>query len=109
MSSNMCRPWCPGSRSCVGPQQLMRNCAGPLELTGEDNIGTRPCCGGMIKCQDQLGLRTWCSSTGKCPGNANQTFDYTTDAPQPFRNYSDKLVFKEKFCLNAKTTFEGVL
>ena len=114
------RSWCPGSRSCLNTQMLQRNCAGPLELTGEDDIGDRPCCGGLKKCKAEYGLRSWCSSTGKCPGNSNQTFDYFTKAPHPFRDYSDVPVYKpeyikglknikENFCADGKTNFEGVL
>lgn len=57
---------CIDSKQCCGPQQTQRNCAGPLELTGEDNIGSRKCCGNLKKCVGVNGLKSWCSSNGKC-------------------------------------------
>ena len=91
----LCRPWCPGKRQCIQPQHIHHHCAGPLIYTNEDNIGDRPCCGGLQKCQDKSGLRQWCSHTGKCPSSFS-SIDYPP-APGQFKNYYDFLVKKEKY------------
>lgn len=99
----ICRPFCPGRKQCCGPQQLQPNCAGPLQFTGEDDIGDRPCCGGLKKCTDNIGFRSWCSHDGTCPGKG-ATFDYPP-APAPFTQYYDFLVQKENY--SCKTNKAG--
>lgn len=102
----ICRPFCPGKRQCCNTQHMQYNCAGPLILTGEDDIGSRPCCNGYKKCSDKHGFKKWCSHTGKCPGEES-TWNYPP-APQPFTQYYDFLV-QENFSKSSNKKFMGVL
>lgn len=100
----ICRPWCPEQRQCLCSQHVETTCAGPLVATGQDNIGDRPCCGGLKKCSDKDGFRQWCSNTGKCPGDG-ATMEYPV---QPFKKYYDFFV-KEKFTSGRVKSGQGIL
>jgi hypothetical protein len=88
----ICRPWCPSSHQCCGPIFNQYHCAGPIKYTAEDNIGDRPCCGGLKKCSRWFGNSqvNYCSHDGKCGSEDMKYFDYPL-APPPFTKYSTPL------------------
>lgn len=75
--TRICKPWCPESTDCGCSQHIAHRCAGPSVFTSEYNIGNRPCCGGLRKCNDTLTGHSWCSATGKCPPGSTIVENYT--------------------------------
>lgn len=88
-----CCSWCQQGQ-CNCSQFNERHCAGPYQLTGEDQIGDRECCNGLKKCSDPAGLKQWCSTTGKCPDDDSRPGDCPPTS-QAYADYSQVIVPKE--------------
>ena len=78
----ICNTWCPSEQwGCCGRTNMTSKPAAPVHLTGEWNIGSRPCIQGQ-KYSAMGGLVNYCSVNGgkEYPGGG-------TMAPYPFVNY----------------------
>ena len=79
-----CHSYCPGKRlGCCNRENSTKQCAGPVHLTAEWDIGSRSCCiGAGKKFSAEGGLLNFCSVNG---GREHQPrFPYL--APYPLSN-----------------------
>lgn len=59
----VCMSWCPSRQlGCCNQENSSKQCAGPVHLTGQIDIGSRQCCNGAGKKYTALnGLLNYCS------------------------------------------------
>lgn len=83
----ICISWCPSRQiGCCNHENSSMNCAGPVHLTHQFDIGSRPCCkGGGEKYSSMGGLFNYCSvNKGKEFPKGKRVL-----APSPMGNYAD--------------------
>lgn len=62
--SCICMSWCPGAQlGCCNQENSSKNCAGPVHLTAQFDIGSRSCCVGE-KYSAMGGILNYCSTNG---------------------------------------------
>lgn len=89
-----CQSYCPSRRlGCCNSENSSFNCAGPVHLTAQWDIGTRPCCKGAGKKYTALGgLLNYCSVNGGKEFSSGEYKNYV--APYPLSHYSNILIPK---------------
>ena len=86
----ICISWCPSAQlGCCNQENSSKNCAGPVHLTAQFDIGSRPCCVGE-KYTAMGGLLNYCSTNGGKELPLGTKFV----APYPMGNYADVIVPK---------------
>jgi hypothetical protein len=79
---NICNSFCPSRQwGCCTRENTSKQCAGPVHLTGQWDIGSRPCCiGAGQKYTAMGGLINYCSMNG------GKEYQHGTLAPYPLTN-----------------------
>ena len=101
----ICTTWCPSRQTgCCSQQNSRTACAGPIHITGENDIGVRPCCPGAgQKFTAANGLVNFCSVNNGA--EFNDTHRYL--GPNHYTRYTRVLVPKEHPPDNVITTYGG--